>query len=102
MGILNISEDVTEREVKTIIGKYDEYTIQIMIAQLQPACHQTKMRNILNWLTMRMIFTLKCVPVKTQSAIKRENTGPIVLIIEMKITIIIIIIIIIINSQVTD
>ena len=37
-----------------MIVKYHEYTIQINIAQLQPPCHQTKRRNNLNWLTMRM------------------------------------------------
>ena len=41
---------------KRIIGKLHEYTIQINIAQIQPACHQTKRRNILNWLTTRTIF----------------------------------------------
>ena len=56
MGILNLIGNATEREVKKIIEKLHEYTIQINIVQIQPACHQTKRRNILNWLTTCTYF----------------------------------------------
>ena len=56
LGILNICVDATEQEVKTNYRKTARIYPPDKNDQLQPACHQTKRRNILMWLTMRMNF----------------------------------------------
>ena len=70
-----------------------ESTIEIKNVQIQPACHQTKRRNILNWLTMRTIFYAQMRNIQSmKKQQKRGNTGSIFLILEIIIIIIIILI----------
>ena len=71
LGILNLNVKKLTNKSKTIRIQWRKSTIQINTVHIQPACPQTKRRNILNWLTMRANSCAKMRNVQTMKQQKR-------------------------------